>query len=78
MNMARAQQGLRQLRVALPILLAALLLPLCSCNRKADARTEDGRVVVSYWEKWTGFEDDAMQAVVDDFNANRTASSSRN
>jgi len=71
MNMARAQQGLRQLRVALPILLAALLLPLCSCNRKADARTEDGRVVVSYWEKWTGFEDDAMQAVVDDFNASQ-------
>ena len=30
--------------------------------------TRDGRVVVHYWEKWTGFEDDAMQAVVDDFN----------
>lgn len=25
-------------------------------------------VHVSYWEKWTGFEKDAMQAVVDDFN----------
>jgi multiple sugar transport system substrate-binding protein len=30
--------------------------------------TADGRVIVQYWEKWTGFEDDAMQAVVDDFN----------
>ena len=30
--------------------------------------TADGRVIVHYWEKWTGFEDDAMQAVVDDFN----------
>jgi len=28
----------------------------------------NGRVEISYWEKWTGFEDDAMQAVVDDFN----------
>jgi multiple sugar transport system substrate-binding protein len=25
-------------------------------------------VVVSYWEKWSGFEADSMQAVVDDFN----------
>ena len=28
----------------------------------------NGRVEISYWEKWSGFEDDAMQAVVDDFN----------
>lgn len=68
MNIARAQYRFRLLRMALPILLAALLLPLCSCSRKADVRTEDGRVIVNYWEKWTGFEDDAMQAVVDDFN----------
>jgi multiple sugar transport system substrate-binding protein len=67
MDMARAQP-FRLLCLALPILLTALLLPLCSCNRKADARTEDGRVIVNYWEKWTGFEDDAIQAVVDDFN----------
>lgn len=26
------------------------------------------RVTVTYWEKWTGFEMDGMQAVVDDFN----------
>jgi ABC-type glycerol-3-phosphate transport system substrate-binding protein len=27
-----------------------------------------GRVKVTYWEKWTGFEFSAMKAVVDDFN----------
>lgn len=27
-----------------------------------------GRVHVVYWEKWTGFEREAMQALVDDFN----------
>ena len=27
-----------------------------------------GKIEITYWEKWTGFEDDAMQAVVDDFN----------
>ena len=44
------------------------LVPLCACGRNAADRTPDGRVIVSYWEKWTGFEDDAMQVVVDDFN----------
>ncbi|MFH0909259.1 MAG: ABC transporter substrate-binding protein [bacterium] len=33
--------------------------------------TESDRVVVEYWEKWTGFEGDAMQAVVDAFNASQ-------
>lgn len=28
----------------------------------------DGRVVLKYWEKWTGFEAEAMRSVVDDFN----------
>src|SRR5581483_9034457 len=27
-----------------------------------------GKIEVSYWEKWTSFERDAMQAVVDEFN----------
>jgi ABC-type glycerol-3-phosphate transport system substrate-binding protein len=30
-----------------------------------------GPVHVTYWEKWTGFEFDAMKAVVDDFNASQ-------
>jgi ABC-type glycerol-3-phosphate transport system substrate-binding protein len=49
--------------------LSALLVAavLGGCARPAD-RTADGRVIVHYWEKWSGFEADAMQAVVDDFN----------
>ncbi|MFZ5895721.1 MAG: extracellular solute-binding protein [Myxococcota bacterium] len=33
---------------------------------------EPGRVKVSYWEKWTGVERAAMQALVDDFNRSQT------
>jgi multiple sugar transport system substrate-binding protein len=36
------------------------------------AEPPKGRVVVSYWEKWTSSERDAMQAVVDDFNASQS------
>ena len=49
----------------LPVLLAAAL---AGCARHADGGAAGGRVVVSYWEKWSGFEADAMQAIVDDFN----------
>ncbi|HIE50395.1 MAG TPA: ABC transporter substrate-binding protein [Armatimonadetes bacterium] len=31
-------------------------------------RPGDGRVHISYWEKWTGFEGEAMRAVVEEFN----------
>jgi multiple sugar transport system substrate-binding protein len=33
-----------------------------------DRQPADGRVHVSYWEKWTGFEGDAMREVVNAFN----------
>lgn len=62
---------MKPLHAAFYILLAALILPLCACDHKAFDHTRDGRITVSYWEKWTGFEDDAMQAVVDDFNASQ-------
>ena len=42
------------------------------CGGLPNDRTPDGRTIVSYWEKWTGFEGEAMQAVVDDFNASQT------
>ena len=32
------------------------------------AASPDNRVIVDYWEKWSGFEADAMQSVIDDFN----------
>lgn len=36
------------------------------------ARTGESKVTIKYWEKWTGFEADAMRAVVDDFNASQS------
>jgi hypothetical protein len=52
-------------RLSLAALLAAAL---AGCARNSGDRLERGRVVVDYWEKWSGFEAEAMQAVVDDFN----------
>ena len=43
------------------------LLFVASCTPKEDARIS-GRLVLEYWEKWTGFEREAMARVVDDFN----------
>ena len=34
----------------------------------AFARPPDGKIHISYWEKWSGAEEDAMQQVVDQFN----------
>jgi ABC-type glycerol-3-phosphate transport system substrate-binding protein len=64
--------------------LALLLPLLTSCSRQGNAALTpallaatfvysthppaDGRVHIDYWEKWTGFEADAMRAVVDKFN----------
>lgn len=47
------------------------LLGAAGCSRLPNDKTPDGRTIVQYWEKWTGFEGDAMQAVVDDFNASQ-------
>jgi len=32
------------------------------------ASVASSKVHVTYWEKWTGFEKDGMQAIVDEFN----------
>ena len=48
---------------------SCLLLSLGGCRERQAEHTDDGRLVIHYWEKWTGFEGDAMQAVVDTFNA---------
>jgi ABC-type glycerol-3-phosphate transport system substrate-binding protein len=49
--------------------LAALLAAaFAGCARHADEDAAGGRVVVEYWEKWSGFEADSMQSVIDDFN----------
>lgn len=59
----------RAARTALACASIALLAALSlSCGKNRDERTPDGRLILQYWEKWTGFEGDAMQAVVDDYN----------
>lgn len=61
-------QSHRTLRVILSAaILAGLGAGLLSCRQAAD----DGRIRLAYWEKWTGFEADAMRRVVEDFNASQ-------
>ncbi len=43
----------------------------CGCSNSKPERTEDGRLIIYYWEKWAGAEGEAMQVVVDDFNASQ-------
>ncbi|MBE7157636.1 MAG: ABC transporter substrate-binding protein [Rhodospirillales bacterium] len=45
-----------------------LAVALSACH---PASEDDGRIVLRYWEKWNGFEMEAMRAVVDDFNASQ-------
>jgi ABC-type glycerol-3-phosphate transport system substrate-binding protein len=52
-------------------MVAGLCLTGFGCARSGEASEEDRRITVEYWEHWTGFEGDAMQAVVDDFNASQ-------
>ncbi|MBN2406512.1 MAG: ABC transporter substrate-binding protein [Elusimicrobia bacterium] len=54
------------MRIIKLIILVFLTGSIVSCSRKIEYR--EGRIVVSYWEKWTGFEKEAMQKVVDKFN----------
>ncbi|MGH8020456.1 MAG: ABC transporter substrate-binding protein [Opitutaceae bacterium] len=54
-----------------PARLISLLILACAfagCTNKPDTHTAGGKVIVRYWEKWAGYEADAMQAIVDDFN----------
>jgi len=50
------------------LLAVAIAILATGCLKPPNDKTEDGRTIVTYWEKWTGFEGDAMQAIVDDFN----------
>jgi ABC-type glycerol-3-phosphate transport system substrate-binding protein len=52
-------------RLTLCLLLAVVA---AGCARRDDTVGSDGRVVINYWEKWSGFEADSMQRVIDDFN----------
>ncbi len=48
-----------------------ILLPLLIGGCLQKKRYPPGRTVVTYWEKWTGFEGEAMRAVVDEYNASQ-------
>ena len=41
---------------------------LLAFGPRPNAKVPPGRVVVNYWEKWTGSDMEAMLAIVDDFN----------
>jgi len=58
------------LRASLVPVAAAFLLAAPSTGVRA-SEGPAGRVVVTYWEKWTNFEKDAMQAIVDRYNASQ-------
>ena len=55
-------------RGVLTLVLAASWLWSCS-----GAKNQQAPRHITYWEKWTGFEGEAMDAVVDDFNAREVA-----
>ncbi|QDU33412.1 maltose ABC transporter periplasmic protein [Poriferisphaera corsica] len=48
--------------------LIGLMTSMLSGCGESDRYTDDGKLVIQYWEKWTGFEYDAMKAVVDKYN----------
>ncbi len=55
----------KTVRGAASAALGGALLSAGGCYR---AEPADGRIQLRYWDKWEGFEGDAMRAVVDDFN----------
>lgn len=60
------------MRVIRYILLALVILPalaLIAFGPRAGESLPPGRVVVEYWEKWTGPEEQQMRQIVDAFNA---------
>ncbi len=52
--------------ISLALALLALGTAFPGCHRESP--TKKDRVVIKYWEKWTGFEAAAMREIVDDFN----------
>ncbi|MCW3052143.1 MAG: carbohydrate transporter substrate-binding protein family [Chthonomonadales bacterium] len=53
---------------ALPLMGLGILLTIAASERVTNHTPPPGPVHIAYWEKWTGFEGDAMQAVVNAFN----------
>lgn len=60
----RVMVNFRLQRLALIVMVC--FVGLCGCDENNS--DSDGKVHVTYWEKWNGFEADAMQKAVDAFN----------
>lgn len=52
--------------------MAAAGLSFAAFGPKGRSAARDGRIVLDYWEKWTRHEGEAMQKVVDAFNASQS------
>jgi multiple sugar transport system substrate-binding protein len=66
----RPSQGPR-LRIGRGIAAASIILAafaITSCTNRAPKAAANQPVTIQYWEKWTNFEAEAMQAVVDKYN----------
>lgn len=63
--------GSPRFRACLHALTAWGLVAAAAASLRADVVEADGKVHVTYWEKWTGFEKDALQRTVDRFNASQ-------
>lgn len=57
--------------VIVTLCLAAIGVAFATRGGGDRSRDADGRIAIDYWETWTGFEADAMRAVVDEFNASQ-------
>jgi ABC-type glycerol-3-phosphate transport system substrate-binding protein len=71
-SLALGEQELMKSILQATSLLVSLMIAsmIGGCNR-TDPQSE-GRIVIRYWEKWTGFEAEAMRVIVNDFNASQT------
>src|SRR5689334_6813434 len=57
--------------LAAPLAATCILACIWYSERIVQPQVRDNKVHVVYWEKWTGFEADAMRAVVDVFNTSQ-------
>ncbi|MCA1596730.1 MAG: ABC transporter substrate-binding protein [Chloroflexi bacterium] len=58
----------KYIRILVYVLMGMAAAYLLLVVQPGDSTRKDGRVVVTYWEKWSGEDAAAMQQVVDDFN----------
>ncbi|APR79128.1 N-Acetyl-D-glucosamine ABC transport system, permease protein 1 [Minicystis rosea] len=62
--------GLRRAFLSILVAVACLLISPWAYGEQAPS--PEGRVRVSYWEKWTGMEKEAMESVIADFNRSQS------